>query len=59
MVFATASSDTKRRLQDALDEMDEIVKLLSTLQIGRRILFKPCLVANAEVSSTVRLRLKI
>lgn len=31
--------------------MDEIVKLLNAIQIGRRILFKPTLATNAEVSS--------
>jgi hypothetical protein len=50
MVFASASSHTRRRLQEALDEMDDIVKLLGTIQIGRRLLFKPILATNAEVS---------
>ena len=51
MVFASVSSHTRRRLQEALDEMNEIVKLLGTIQIGRRLLFKPILASNAEVSS--------
>jgi len=51
LIFASASSDTRRRLKEALDEMDEIVKLLGTIQIGRRLLFKPILATNAEVSS--------
>ena len=51
MIFASASSETRRRLKEALDEMDEIVKLLETIQIGRRLLFKPILATNAEVSA--------
>lgn len=50
MIFASASSDTRRRLKEALDEMDEIVRLLDAIQIGRKLLFKPILATNAEVS---------
>jgi hypothetical protein len=56
MVFASASSHTRRRLQEALDEMDEIVKLLGSIQIGRRLLFKPILATNAEVSPIKSMR---
>ena len=50
LVFASASPSSRDRLRQALDELAGIVKLLGSISIGRKILFRPTLAHNAEVS---------
>lgn len=57
LVFASSGRSARDQLKRALDEMANIVALLGCIPIGRKILFRPLLAQNAEVSPTPFLRL--
>lgn len=50
LVFASAGPSSRDRLRRALDELAGIVKLLGCISIGKKVLFRPTLAHNAEVS---------